>query len=293
VALVAAVLLVSGCSDDEPVARPLAEPTPSVAPTYDASIEPAAAVLALVPEDARTLTVTDFGQVRKELGVDGLTGASAPGEVAAFWHRAEAERPLLTSGMLRPSDQRLLREYGFTELDVVWEAHFFDAQGQEAGWVLRLSDGVDMARVRAGAQDPATPISGGEVNAGDHLVSSGTAADPDHSWAADAAMWDLVGLPANATYVSRDCVPADGADVDELTAYSVQFEGSLVTARLGAARQDLFARMRLGEEDAAFDAAFDGGAADPLTGRIGYVMTDPAAAARLALEGALPFAACP
>jgi hypothetical protein len=42
-----------------------------------------------------------------------------------------------------------------------------------------------------------------------------------------------------------------------------------------------------------FAAAFDGGAADPLTGRIGYVMTDPVAAAALALADDLPFAACP
>ena len=39
--------------------------------------------------------------------------------------------------------------------------------------------------------------------------------------------------------------------------------------------------------------AYDGGVADPLTGRIGYVMTDPAEAAALALEQDLPFAACP
>ena len=36
-----------------------------------------------------------------------------------------------------------------------------------------------------------------------------------------------------------------------------------------------------------------GSETDPLTGRIGYVMTDPAAAAALALDQDLPFAACP
>ena len=53
-----------------------------------------------------------------------------------------------------------------------------------------------------------------------------------------------------------------------------------MTARLGEDRQDLFARMRLGKSEPTFTAAYDGGVADPLTGRIGYVMTDPAAAAR-------------
>ena len=105
--------------------------------------------------------------------------------------------------------------------------------------------------------------------------------------------WSSSGLPANATYLSRACVDsATGGDVDDLGAYSIQFEGSLVTARLGAGRQDLFTRMRLGAREPAFAAAYDGGVADPLTGRIGYVMTDPAAAAGLALDRDLPFAAC-
>ena len=42
----------------------------------------------------------------------------------------------------------------------------------------------------------------------------------------------------------------------------------------------------------AFAEAYDGGVADPITGRIGYVMTDPAAAAAMALASELPFAAC-
>ena len=86
---------------------------------------------------------------------------------------------------------------------------------------------------------------------------------------------------------------AGAVDVDELEVFSVQFEGTLATARLGADRMDLFTRMRMGEGDTTFEDAYDGGVADPLTGRIGYVMTDPAAAAALALDQDLPFAACP
>ena len=63
--LLAVVVLVSGCSDDEPDhASPAAAPSETRAPAYDARLEPAAAVLALVPEEAETLTVTDFEQVR-------------------------------------------------------------------------------------------------------------------------------------------------------------------------------------------------------------------------------------
>jgi hypothetical protein len=293
--LLAVVLVVSGCSDDEPeAAPPAAAPSQTQAPAYDATLEPAAAVLALVPEDAETLTVTDFDQVRAELGMEGLTGQSPPEEVATFWQRAATERPLLSEGMLRPAEQELATTHGFTQLDVAWEAHFFGADDREAGWVLRFRDGTDMARVAAATEDRAGPLAGAEVDAADHLVTSGTPDDPAQSWAADPGTQELVGLPANATYVSRACMPAAGTsgDVDELGPYSIQFEGSLVTARLGAERQDLFARMRLGAGEPPFAAAYDGGVADPLTGRIGYVMADPAAAARLALEHRLPFAAC-
>ena len=195
--------------------------------------------------------------------------------------------------MLRPADRQLATTYGFTQLDVAWEAHFYGADDQEAGWVLRFRDGTDMAKVSAATEDPASPLSGGDVDAAEHLVSSGTTDDPAQSWAADPDTEELVGPPANSTYVSRDCVAAGtSGDVDDLGAFSIQFEGSLVTARLGEDRQDLFARMRLGKSEPTFTAAYDGGVADPLTGRIGYVMTDPAAAADLALEHRLPFATC-
>ena len=294
VLLLAVVLLVSGCSDDEPEqASPDAAPSETQARAYDAALEPSAAVLALVPEDADTVTVTDFDQVRVELGMDSLTGRSTPEEVATFWQRATAERPLLSRGMLRPADRQLATTYGFTQLDVAWEAHFYGADDQEAGWVLRFRDGTDMAKVSAATEDPASPLSGGDVDAAEHLVSSGTTDDPAQSWAADPDTEELVGPPSNSTYVSRHCVSAGtSGDVDDLGAYSIQFEGSLVTARLGEDRQDLFARMRLGKGEPTFAAAYDGGVADPLTGRIGYVMTDPAAAADLALEHRLPFATC-
>jgi hypothetical protein len=293
-ALLVAVLLTSGCSDDEPEpAPPASAPSESPAPAYDASLEPSAAALALVPEDAETLTVTDFDQVRSELGTDELTDQSTPEEVATFWQRATAERPLLSPGMLRSTDQRLAATHDFTQLDVAWEAHFYDADDQETGWVLRFRDGTDMAKVAAATEDQDGPLSGGEVDAAEQLVSSGTTDDPTQSWAADPELRELVGLPANSTYVSRACVQdAATGDVDDLGAYSVQFEGSLVTARLGEGRHDLFARMRLGESEPTFTAAYDGGVADPLTGRIGYVMTDPAAAAGLAVDHQLPFATC-
>jgi hypothetical protein len=301
VALVAAVLLASGCSDDDPAPEPRAVASETPAPPYDGTAEPAEAVLALVPDDVETVTVTDFDQVRLELGVE-LTDRSTPADVAAFWQRAEAERPLLTTGMLRPDDARLASSYGFTQADVAWEAHLLGADDEERGWVLRFTDGTDMAAVSAAAKDPRSPLSGGTVDAAEHLVTSGTTDEPAQSWAADAGTAALVEAPANATYLSRACTTdatseggSEGGELDELDelgTYAVQFEGSLVTARLGEGRHDLFSRMRLGQSDPEFAATFDAGVADPGSGRIGYVMTDPAAAAQLALDHRLPFAAC-
>jgi hypothetical protein len=242
------------------------------------------------------LTVTDFEQVRVELGMSELTDASPPAERARFWQRATTERPLLTDGLLRPGEQQLEQKYGFTQVDVAWEAHFFGSDGDELGWVLRFRDETDMGKVRAAVTGGSGPLAGALVTPDEHIVSSGATTDPTESWAADPNLVAQLGEPANATYVARECTRSSTAgadDLDELGTWSVQFQGSLATARLGEGRHDLFTRMRLGDSDPAFTAAYAGGAADPMTGRIGYVMTDPAAAAELALEGTLPFAACP
>jgi hypothetical protein len=93
--------------------------------------------------------------------------------------------------------------------------------------------------------------------------------------------------------VARGCLPDQGgAELDELDTYAVQFEGTLVTARLGEGRHDLFTRMRAAAGQPDFADAYEGGVADPRTGRIGFRMSDPAAAARLALQHRLPFAGC-
>ena len=42
----------------------------------------------------------------------------------------------------------------------------------------------------------------------------------------------------------------------------------------------------------AFAKTFTGGVADPVSGRIGYQLTDPAQAVQLALTHKLPFAVC-
>jgi hypothetical protein len=196
--------------------------------------------------------------------------------------------------MLRPDEPRLTKRFGLSQLDVAWEAHFHDDLGDDVGFVLAFRDGTDMGAVGRAVDAGLAGLERATLDADHGLLTSGTTDDADESWAADPSLRPLVGPPANATYVARGCVDEPGAvDLDDLEAYSVQFEGILATARLGAQRMDLFTRMRMGEGVLDFEAAYDGGVADPPTGRIGYVMTDPAAAAALALAGKLPFAACP
>ncbi|HET9422404.1 MAG TPA: hypothetical protein VFO49_14790 [Nocardioides sp.] len=308
-----AVLLLAGCSDDddEPVFPP--DPEASVAPpAYDPELEPAAAVLALVPDAATVLTVTDFDQLRLQLGTPTLTSADPAPERAEFWREVDAETAALTEGLLRPIEDQLAEDYGFTQDDVLWEAHF-DGGGVE-GWVLRFRDDLDMSAVRRAVDDGVGPLDGVQVAAEQRVVGVEVASHPDESWAADVELTELVGSPAAATYLERDCIPFDdafgsgvreqlatGPDEDmselaELGPFSVAFGSDLVTARLGPARPDVFARARLAdtmpETDPSFGEGFQRPVADPSTGRIGYSLGDPRAAAELTLARHLPFAVC-
>lgn len=294
-ALALVALLSVACSGGSPDPKPGPSPSsPTVAASYDPLAEPAAAVLPLVPEDTATVTVTDFDRIRLQLGASELTSKSPREERDAFWRRAESETALLSRGLLRPEERRLGSDYGFTQDDVDWEAHLFDESGQETGWVLGIRLIVDMAAVQRAVDDGVGPLAGAEVVPDQHLVVMGTAAEGDPTWADDPALGALVGALANATYVARGCVPlaSPPADLDELDAYAVTFEGSLATAWLGADRPDLFARLALGSQVPAFATGFTGGVADPTTGRIGYELVDATTAADLALRGSLPFAAC-
>lgn len=306
VAVLVASLAVTGCSADEPdpvPAPPLGEPTETGPTAYDVALASAPAVLALVPDDATTLSVTDFEQVRLLLGASLLTGESPAAERARFWRQAEAQAPLLSTGMLRPVEARLLRDYGFTQDDVEWEASFSGPAGE--GWVLSFRDDLDLDAVGRAVTDGVGPLAGADVDADTRLVSSGTAPDGDSSWAADAELVSLVSqAEANATYVERECVTLEvpfedtsvETELEPLAAWSLSLGGTLATARLGAARTDVFERLRLAETltdlEPEFAAGFTDGVADPVGGRIGYVMPDPAAAAELTRERLLPFALC-
>jgi len=268
-ALLGVAVLGAGCSGDAEPLPPVVDPTPAVDPAYDASAEPALAVLSLVPATAQTLTVTDLGE------------AADAGDAS-----------VVLAPELLGADAGALADYGLGPDAVEWEARF------TGGWVVALRDGTDMAQVEAAVAAGAGPLEGAAVDADSRLVTLGTTDDPQQSWAIDPELRELVGEPAVSTYVARSCsstatLPGAATDrLEELGPWSVEFGALLVTARLGPDRTDLFTRLRGASEDPALTAALDGGVADPQTGRLGYRVADPGAAAELVRAGALPFTAC-
>ncbi len=317
VALLSAGLLLVACAG---VPAPEVRPTPPPetipgTPSYDARSEPAQAVLALVPESATTLTVTDLDEVRTQLGVPDLTSQDLMSDRSEFWRRAETEAPLLTGGLLRDDNSELMLDYGFTQDDVDWEARFVGPEG--SGFVLRFRDDLDLSAVDRAAADGVGPLARATVLRGAHLAVAGVATDGSVSWAKHPEVVDLLDHPAEATYVRRGCIPlnialgpdAGSEDQQELLAehdvarlepwgaFAVAFGDHLATVRVEPGRADLFARLDLAadwpaSDGLAFGDGFRAGVADPTTGRIGYDVPNPPAAARLSLLEQLPFAVC-
>jgi len=275
---------VTGCGGHHDAAP---EPTPSVSssptPAFDPSLPPAQAVLALVPKDATTLSVTDFDQVRAQYGVE-------PGD-PGFWSQAVKHSPLLSTDMLRPYAGQL---QGFTPDDVSWEARYSGSGAKSDGWILGFSQVTEMSAVQKAVKAGIGPLAGATVDAADHLVTSTTLPPSEERWSQLSGIAGLVGPEEESTYVARGCLPGDtqGQRLQPLDGYAVSFGETLATAYLGVDRDDLFLRMRLGDKMPAFKRVFTHGASDPSTGRIGFTMTDPVEAAQQALRSKLPFAVC-
>lgn len=309
-ALLVCAALFAGCtSEPKPVYQD--QPVPKAIVTeYDSSLEPSAAVLALVPEAASTLTVTDFDHLRLVLGLGSLTSASSAADRARFWQQVPGSASM-SPGMLRPFEQRLRSEFGFSQDDVAWEATY---GGQASGWVLAFHDKVPMESIERAVTAGVGPLRGAVVDGERKLVTSAETPAVEESWGAVDGLLALVGRQAVATYVERACIPFDAvfgtgmeaklADapraalraIDELDSFAVALGGELATVQLGPGRADAFDRMRLAgvmpPTEPEFGLVMSRGVADPSTGRLGYTLTDPAAAARLTKERQLPFAVC-
>lgn len=302
--------LLAGCtSDPKPVYQPEA-PTDAAVREYDATLEPSAAVLPLVPAEATSLVVTDFDELRLVLGLGTFTTTTPEKDRARFW-RQLPRTAALSKGMLRPVDDQLRKRFGFGQDDVAWEATY---AGPEAGWVLAFHDDVDMAAVQRAVRAGAGPLDKADVDVARHLVTSSAPPDSDEAWGADEALAELTGQVAAATYVQRGCLdfdtvfgagmreqlaaaPADALrDLEPLDAFALALGGTVATARLGPKRSDAFDRLQLADvmprTHPEFSLALGQGVADPSTGRLGYALAHPAAAAELTLARHLPFAVC-
>ena len=307
------VPLAGGCAED-PAPRPsprLADLPPDPAPPFDDRAEPAEAVLSLVPQQAEVVTVTDWDAVREQLGQPDLTSEDLMTDRLEFWRRAEAEAAALTGGLLREADSRLALDYGFTQDDVDWEARFTGTEGP--GFVIALRPDLPLEGVHRAVADGVGPLAGARLRAADHLLVKGVAeADV---WANETRWGPLVDEPAAATYLRGGCVPlheALGPDAGEeerralqsrghsvttlapLDGFALSFRDHDATVRVEPDRDDLFDRLRIGEDwpVSDFPRAYVDGAADPASGRIGYTVPRPSAAVGLALQEELPFAVC-
>lgn len=307
--LACAALLAACSSDPKPVYQEETAPQ-AVVTEYDASLEPSAAVLSLVPAGATSLTVTDFDQLRLVLGYAALDGASPQRERDAFWRKAP-QSATLSLGLLAPADARLRADFGVGRDDVAWEATW---DGDGSGWVLAFHDSVPMAAVQRAVRAGVGPLDGAVVDADRHLVTSAEPPASGDSWGATEGMLGLVGRESVSTYVDRSCLDFDSVfgsgmeaqlaeapraalrAIDELDAFSVALGAELVTVQLGPDRGDVFDRLRLAEvmprTEPDFGLVMSRGVADPSTGRLGYTLADPAGAAALTKARKLPFAVC-
>ena len=279
----------TGCSHEQPAPVPDPTPAPGPRPAYDGALTPALAVLALVPDRADTVEVDDYTQAHRMVGLPDLTSASDPADLARWRAEGTREAVLLGVPLLR-ADDRALRPYGFGADDVAWQATW---SGAADGWALRMRDGVDMGGVQRAVDDGVGALAGARVRRADHLVVHGSKAGP--VWGSDPWWSGLVGDAGSATWLHRGCDPRQDpgrAELDPLDGVSLTFGDHLATVRMGPDRTDLFDRLDLARGTAAFRRVFTQGVGDPDTGRLGFAVRRPEAAARAVARGDLPFAAC-
>ncbi|MEI7056366.1 hypothetical protein WBG06_11160 [Nocardioides sp. CCNWLW239] len=283
-------LALVGCGDDSEPKKPEAAASEDSYPVYAATMDPAEAAMTLVPAGAKTLAVTDYDEVKSLFGLDAVTSRSSAAEQQELWRRADKEAAQVSGGLLRGVDQRLREAYKWGAADVVWEARF--TGGEKDGFVIKVADRVDPGRA---IKDGVGPLKGAKFDPKTHLITKNAATPDTENWAAQEAMVAVAGGPATSTYIVKGCAeggPKEKTRLAPVEAYSVEFGGGLATVRLGEDRDDLFVRLKLGDQAAAYTKVFTNGVADPSSGRIGFRVTSPVTAATLVTSDPVPFAVC-
>jgi hypothetical protein len=222
--------------------------------------------------------------------------------------RSAVEAPPVVLPLLERADARLRSGFGFGADDVAWEAHWSGAGAP--GWALSFGPGVDMAAVRRAVRAGLGPLRGAVVDPADRLVAS---ALPTRGpvWGSDPRWARLVPAGGEAFVLRRECLspadlpgPARAAErslalLQPLVGFAVTFGDHVATVRVDRGRTDLFARVGAarrwpvgGAGDPTFGGVFRHGVADPSSGRIGYDVPRPRAAAALVRRDLLPFGVC-
>ena len=248
---------------------------------------------------ATTLTVTDFDTIRVQLGVPDLTSADSDDRPLGVLGAAGQETALLTDGMLRADNSELMLDYGFTQDDVDWEAHFTGPDGN--GYVIRFRPDLPLAGVTGRSRPGVGPLAGARVIPEDHLVVSGTAGKGEQVWANEPAL-GRAGRRAGRLDVRAPGLhpgqrrPRAAADAEHLAAVDAAHPcTSSTTCRRSRSRSattwrrsgwgrtatDLFTRLDIGRDWPVrdFPQTFRTPVGDPATGRIGYDLPRPPAAA--------------
>jgi hypothetical protein len=305
-----ATTLVACGGESEPFYPPPLDSAPAMT-GYDPDLEPSAGVLPFVPNAATSVEITDFVQMRLSLGLGEIDGRSPARERNEFWSRAD-RTAALSGGLLRPHEERLRDDFSLGQDDIIWEAHWSNADS--AGWVVAFRPDLAPRRIRRAINAEVGPLAGAVLDSEHNLVSSGAAPALEESWARDEEVVAVAGRQAISTLIQRGCieladiygaatidrldgqVARDVTNLDELTVYAVALGTELATARLGPARDDAFMRLRLASHlpqlEPEFGSVFTGGVANPSAGELGFRTPRPARAATWVTERRLPFAAC-
>lgn len=298
----------------------------TAAPSPSAGGELSAYGLALLatPEGATHLTVTDFDAIRARLGVPELTSEDIMTDRLEFWRAAEASTVLLTDGLLRAENSRFDLTYDFTQDDVDAEARWSGPDGR--GFLLALRPDLDLDLVQAAIEDGAPGLEDAALDRATATLVQGAASGG--VWASDPVLAAVGDVAAESLIVRDGCVPfgtALGVDatvedqdevladhdvegLQEVRAVAIAFTGQSATVRLAypegtdpaAIEGDLSARLALAQdwpttETIGFLDGFARGevvGVDGAVGELSYAVTNPGAAANLALADLVPLGVC-